>query len=126
MLGITGVAGATCGALSVVPGAYMPLALGAIGAGGAAGYQIGSSVQPMALPQTVAGFHSLVGIAATVTSIASFMAHPDAGMGHRLAAVLGDSIGAITFTGSLVAFGKLDGRLSSKPLNLPMKNQLNI
>jgi len=126
MLGIVGVTGATCGALSVVPTSSLPLALGAIAAGGAAGAKIGSSVQPMALPQTVAGFHSLVGIAATITSIASFMAHPDAGTGHRLAAVLGDSIGAITFTGSLVAFAKLDGRLSSKPLNLPAKNLLNI
>jgi len=126
MLGIGGVTGATMGALSVVPMASVPLAVGAMGLGGVAGYQIGTSVQPMALPQTVAAFHSLVGVAATVTSIASFMAHPDAGIGHRVSAILGDSIGAITFTGSIIAFLKLDGRMGSAPWNLPGKNLLNV
>eukprot|EP00927_Polykrikos_kofoidii_P002740 TRINITY_DN11093_c0_g1_i1.p1 TRINITY_DN11093_c0_g1~~TRINITY_DN11093_c0_g1_i1.p1 ORF type:complete len:1047 (+),score=152.03 TRINITY_DN11093_c0_g1_i1:408-3143(+) len=126
MLGMIGVSGATAAALSTVPVSSLPLAMGALGVGGSVGYKIGSEVSPMALPQTVAAFHSLVGIAATVTSISSFMAHPDGGAGHRIAAIVGDSIGAITFTGSLVAFGKLDGRMSSKPLNLPGKNFMNI
>merc|ERR1719352_474100 len=54
------------------------------------------------------------------------MAHPDSGAGHKLAAVLGDSIGAITLTGSLIAFLKLDARMGSAPMNLPGKNFLNI
>merc|ERR550514_2266892 len=101
-LGIAGVAGATAGAISVVPVVALPSSLACIAAGGAAGYGIGSQVEPMKLPQTVAAFHSLVGAAATLTSIASFMAHPDSGAGHKLAAVLGDSIGAITLTGSII------------------------
>jgi len=125
MLGVIGVTGATAGALSVVPASCLPAALGSIALGGAVGTKIGLSVQPMKLPQTVAAFHSLVGIAATAASISSFMAHPG-GAGHRIATVLADSIGAITFTGSLVAFAKLDGRMSTKPLHLPAKNWLNI
>merc|ERR1719195_1934548 len=100
-------------------------AVGAIAVGGAVGGRIGTMVQPMKLPQTVAAFHSLVGIAATAASISAFMAHPG-GAGHRITTVLADSIGAITFTGSLVAFAKLDARISSKPLHLPMKNYLNL
>merc|ERR1719201_1682632 len=105
---------------------YMPGALAMMAAGGAAGGYIGNSVEPMKLPQTVAAFHSLVGAAATFASIASFLAHPDAGTGHRLAAIAGDSIGMITLTGSVIAYLKLDGQMSSKELNLPMKNLLNV
>merc|ERR1719189_1605929 len=103
----------------------LPMAAGAIAVGGAVGTKVGMMVQPMKLPQTVAAFHSLVGIAATVASISSFMAHPG-GAGHRITTVLADSIGAITFSGSIVAFAKLDARISSKALHLPMKNWLNL
>merc|ERR1719482_706691 len=125
MLGIIGVTGATSAAFSIVPGAYMPGALAMMAAGGAAGGYIGNSVEPMKLPQTVAAFHSLVGAAATFASIASFLAHQDAGAGHRLAAIAGDSIGMITLTGSLIAYAKLDGQMSSKELSLPGKNLIN-
>jgi NAD(P) transhydrogenase len=54
------------------------------------------------------------------------MAHPDSGAGHRLAAVLGDSIGAITLTGSIIAFLKLDARMASTPMSLPGKNFINM
>jgi NAD(P) transhydrogenase len=79
----------------------------------------------MKLPQTVAAFHSLVGAAASFASMASFLAHPDAGAGHRIAALAGNSIGCITLTGSLIAYAKLDGQMSSKEVNLPGKNALN-
>jgi NAD(P) transhydrogenase len=125
MLGIVGVTGATVSAFSVVPGMYMPGAVAMMAAGGAAGGYIGQAVEPMKLPQTVAAFHSLVGAAATFASIASFLAHPDAGAGHRLAAIAGDSIGMITLTGSLIAYAKLDGQMSSKELSLPGKNMIN-
>merc|ERR1719420_202432 len=105
---------------------YKSSALAMMAAGGAAGGYIGTSVEPMKLPQTVAAFHSLVGGAATFASIASFLAHPDAGAGHRIAAMAGDSIGMITLTGSLIAYAKLDGQMSSKELNLPGKNFINI
>merc|ERR1719453_1005577 len=117
--------GATASAFSVVPGMYMPGAFAMMAAGGAAGGYIGQSVEPMKLPQTVAAFHSLVGAGATFASIASFLAHPDAGTGHRIAAMAGDSIGMITLTGSYIAYMKLDGQMSSKELNLPGKNLIN-
>merc|ERR1719289_385970 len=79
----------------------------------------------MALPQTVAAFHSLVGLAAMITSIASHMLHPNANGVHKTAAILGDFIGGVTLTGSLVAFGKLNGNLGSAPMSLPGKNLLN-
>merc|ERR1719287_358565 len=54
------------------------------------------------------------------------MLHPDASSMHLFAAYFGDWIGGITLTGSLVAFGKLNGNLSSKPLDLPGKNLINL
>eukprot|EP00921_Rhytidocystis_pertsovi_P012663 GHVQ01020591.1.p1 GENE.GHVQ01020591.1~~GHVQ01020591.1.p1 ORF type:complete len:839 (-),score=107.19 GHVQ01020591.1:4564-6768(-) len=97
-----------------------------MGIGGAAGLAIGSKVQVTELPQTVAAFHSLVGAAAMITSIASFSMHPDAGALAKVAAISGDFIGGITLTGSIVAFMKLHGVMPSKPLNLPNKNTLNL
>merc|ERR1719382_437801 len=94
-------------------------------AGGAGGAVLGKQVSPMALPQTVAAFHSLVGLAAMITSIASHMLHPDANAVHKTAAILGNFIGGVTLTGSLIAFGKLNGNLGSAPMNLPAKNLLN-
>lgn len=76
----------------------------------------------------VAAFHSLVGLAAVTTSIANFMLHDpsDSDFIHNITAYLGTFIGAVTLTGSATAFGKLDGFLDSKPLNLPGKNLINI
>jgi len=91
------------------------------------GCVIGMKVSPIALPQTVAAFHSLVGLAAMCTSISSFTIKPEKGVNvENIASVLGDFIGGVTLTGSLIAFGKLNGNLSSKPLNLPLKNFLNL
>mmetsp|Transcript_7878 Transcript_7878/g.17030 ORF Transcript_7878/g.17030 Transcript_7878/m.17030 type:complete len:627 (-) Transcript_7878:133-2013(-) len=95
--------------------------------GGIFGLVVGIKVSPMALPQTVAAFHSLVGAAATCTSIGSFYKNPHSGMStENIAAIFGDIIGAITLTGSIIAFAKLNGNMSSKPLELPMKNWINI
>merc|ERR1719277_216198 len=95
--------------------------------GGVLGLVWGMKVSPIALPQTVAAFHSLVGLAAMCTSIGSFWANPSAGASmENVSAILGDFIGGVTLTGSVIAFGKLNGNLSSKPLNLPMKNYLNL
>ena len=84
-----------------------------------AGCHIGFNVEVTQLPQTVAAFHSLVGIAATMTSIAGFMTcgHPD-GL-HNLACFFGSVIGAITFTGSIAAFMKLSGNKALKNVDLP-------
>eukprot|EP00931_Biecheleriopsis_adriatica_P074012 TRINITY_DN481_c0_g3_i1.p1 TRINITY_DN481_c0_g3~~TRINITY_DN481_c0_g3_i1.p1 ORF type:complete len:850 (-),score=244.40 TRINITY_DN481_c0_g3_i1:271-2466(-) len=95
--------------------------------GGGAGLVLGLQVSPIALPQTVAGFHSLVGLAAMCTSIGSFWNNPVGGASmENVSAVLGDFIGGVTLTGSLIAFGKLNGNLGSKALDLPGKNYLNL
>merc|ERR1719443_1495318 len=93
---------------------------------GLAGLATGLKVSPMVLPQTVAAFHSLVGFAAMTTSIGSHLLHPNANGMHMTAAILGNYIGGVTLTGSLVAFGKLNGNMSSTPLNLPGKNMINM
>ncbi|TNN15342.1 NAD(P) transhydrogenase [Schistosoma japonicum] len=92
-------------------------------------------IQVTDLPQMVALFHSLVGAAAVLTCIANYMVEaphlvldPDSYGALQLmktVAYLGTYIGGITLTGSLVAFGKLQGILSSTPLLLPMRNALN-
>merc|ERR1712203_24932 len=94
-------------------------------------------VSPIALPQTVAAFHSLVGLAAMLTSIGTYwntVGDPNAVSGvtvETVASVLGDFIGGVTLTGSIVAFGKLNGtmfgrKISSAALSLPGKNILNV
>jgi NAD(P) transhydrogenase len=130
--GIVGVFGAViatftkihaAGASDFVMGASLALMV----IGGVFGVAVGRSVLPMQLPQTVAAFHSLVGLAAMATSIGSFMDKYETGASmENVSAILGDFIGGVTLTGSIVAFGKLNGNLSSKPLNLPGKNYLNL
>merc|ERR1719277_2991975 len=124
-MGISGVAGGLAATGAGMPTSALPLAGALMAAGGAGGMVLGKQVSPIALPQTVAAFHSLVGLAAMITSIASHMLHPNAGTMHMSAAILGDYIGGVTLTGSLVAFGKLNGNLASTPMNLPGKNLLN-
>jgi len=110
--------------------------------GSAAGSIIGLKVDPMSLPQTVAAFHSLVGASAMFTSLGSYSAHvaefwAGAAKAEAISCVndfgittvsffVGNFIGGITLSGSVVAFCKLHGMMSSKPLNLPHKNLLNL
>ncbi|KAK1920705.1 mitochondrial putative NAD(P) transhydrogenase [Papiliotrema laurentii] len=88
---------------------------------------IGQRVSPMQLPQTVAALRRVVGLVAVMTSAASVMAE---GAGHAgnlnlATAYLGVLIGGITFAGSILAFMKLAGRMSSKPLVLPGRHLIN-
>jgi H+-translocating NAD(P) transhydrogenase subunit beta len=101
--------------------------------GGSIGAYIARTIAMTALPQLVAAFHSLVGLAAVLVAAAAFM-QPDAfGIGmvgdiHRASLVemaLGTAIGAITFTGSIIAFGKLQGLISGKPLVYPFQHMIN-
>merc|ERR1719424_430475 len=101
--------------LATMPGGEIPMALALIAGGGGGGYAIGRAVSPMALPQTVAAFHALVGAAAVATCMSSYLIHPHCSVGHKMGAMLGNCVGAITLTGSLLAFGKLNGNLGSKP-----------
>jgi NAD(P) transhydrogenase subunit beta len=111
---------------------YLEIAL-AILIGGAAGTFIALRIQMTALPQLVAAFHSLVGLAAVCVAAAAFFA-PDAyGIGtvgaiHRESLVemsLGTAIGAITFTGSVVAFAKLQALITGAPLVFPGQHPVN-
>jgi NAD(P) transhydrogenase subunit beta len=86
-----------------------------------------------ALPQLVAGFHSLVGLSAVFVAIAAYTSPETYGIGTAgnihggslLEMSLGVAIGAITFTGSLVAFAKLQGLVSGKPLQFKGQHALN-
>lgn len=102
---------------------------GFMAAGGAAGHYIGHRVEPTSLPQTVAAFHSLVGIAASTAAIGDYMncETPSQLDNVHLASIyLANVIGSVTTTGSLVAFAKLDGRLDSAPMQHPARDQINM
>ena len=94
--------------------------------GGIVGAIIGRRISPTDLPQTVAALHSVVGLAAVMTSAGSVMAHiQDISMLHMVTGYLGVLIGGITFTGSIVAFLKLAGHMGSRPLRLPGRHIIN-
>ncbi|WP_188645738.1 NAD(P)(+) transhydrogenase (Re/Si-specific) subunit beta [Tsuneonella deserti] len=109
--------------------------LGAIALGGAVGWFIARRIAMTAMPQLVAAFHSLVGLAAVLVAVAAFM-NPEAfgilGMDgniltvSRIEMALGAAIGAITFSGSVIAFAKLNGNMSGKPILLPGRHLLNL
>eukprot|EP00340_Litonotus_pictus_P012617 CAMPEP_0170536294 /NCGR_PEP_ID=MMETSP0209-20121228/102067_1 /TAXON_ID=665100 ORGANISM="Litonotus pictus, Strain P1" /NCGR_SAMPLE_ID=MMETSP0209 /ASSEMBLY_ACC=CAM_ASM_000301 /LENGTH=1100 /DNA_ID=CAMNT_0010837643 /DNA_START=84 /DNA_END=3387 /DNA_ORIENTATION=- len=118
----TGVVTALC-ALKFPP-ALLAQALGLLSVGGSLGAYLGKRVAVVELPQTVAAFHALVGLAAVATSVASFMIDPSHNNLHRIASYLGTFIGGLTFTGSIVAFLKLSG--IKYQFDLPMKEKLNL
>ena len=106
----------------------------AIAVGGAIGLVTARKIQMTAMPQLVAAFHSLVGMAAVLVGAAAFL-NPGAygilgpdGI-HQLSRVemgLGVAIGAITFSGSVIAFLKLNGNMSGKPILLPARHVINL
>jgi NAD(P) transhydrogenase subunit beta len=106
----------------------------AVAAGAAPGIYIARKIPMTAMPQLVAAFHSLVGLAAVFIAWAAFLA-PKAfnigepghiHMGSVLEMSLGAAIGAITFSGSLIAFAKLNGNMSGKPIMLPFRHPINL
>merc|ERR1712086_126487 len=104
--------------------------MGVMGAGGAVGAKIASSVGPAELPQTVAAFHSLVGFAAVFTALGDYMhmatLHPEGLDGLHLGSVaLATSIGGITATGSIIAYLKLAEQLDSSALALQYRDPIN-
>lgn len=102
--------------------------------GGAIGAIIARRIAMTAMPQLVASFHSLVGLAAVMVAAGALYSPHSFGIGeigsiHGRALVemaIGVAIGAITFTGSIIAFLKLDGRMSGKPIILPNRHLINI
>ena len=111
------------------------LIVAGVGVGGIVGAVIARRVAMTSMPQLVAAFHSLVGMAACLVAVAAIHA-PDAygianghGGVHAASLVelsLGLAIGAVTFTGSVIAFAKLNGNMSGAPILLPARHLLNI
>merc|ERR1711931_101495 len=130
MIGVsTGVA-ATLGLLQPNPEVLTQMAVVAV-TGAAIGSVIAKRIEITDLPQLVAAFHSLVGMAAVLTCFSTYIDHfptfatdPAATM-IKTSLFLGTFIGGVTFTGSLIAYGKLQGVLNSNPLMLPGRHALN-
>ena len=98
--------------------------------GAAIGVHKARKVEMTQMPELIALLHSFVGLAAVLVGISSYAAPgdvaPEMHTIHLVEVFVGVFIGAVTFTGSLVAFGKLNGKISSKPLQLPGKHKLNL
>ncbi|AIS57139.1 Re/Si-specific NAD(P)(+) transhydrogenase subunit beta [Vibrio coralliilyticus] len=103
----------------------------AMAIGGTIGIHYAKKVEMTEMPELVAILHSFVGMAAVLVGYNSYLDAPEAATHaehviHLVEVFLGVFIGAVTFTGSVVAFGKLRGIVSSSPLNLPHKHKLNL
>ena len=116
-----------------VSSAGIPWIILAMLVGGAVGLYAARTVQMTQMPELVALMHSMVGMAAVLVGYATF-ADPEATKGfegaahaiHAMEIYIGIFIGAVTFSGSIVAFGKLSGRVGGKPLLLPARHWLNL
>src|SRR2546423_12563600 len=136
-LGMGGMAIAVATTLAAHPPAdgigWVLVVLG-VAVGGSSGAVIAGRVPMTSMPELVAAFHSLVGMAAVLVAAAAFYAPAAFGIGtvgniHKSSLVemsLGVAIGAVTFTGSVIAFLKLSGRMSGAPILLPARHVINI
>ena len=120
--------------------ASLPEILGAIAIGGGFGWIVARKIKMTDMPQLVAGFHSLVGLAAVLVGVAAYLnpeafgivfpaGSPDAGLilpVSRIELGLGVAIGAITFSGSVIAFLKLNGNMGGAPIMLPGRHVINL
>jgi NAD(P) transhydrogenase subunit beta len=113
--------------------AGIPWVAGALVAGGAIGLYLARTVKMTQMPELVAFMHSLVGLVAMLVGYASYI-DPTASAGmspaeatiHHFEIYVGVLIGAVTLSGSVIAFGKLSGRIGGKPLLLPARHWLNL
>ncbi len=133
-----GMVGMTIAVLATVFGpqvtaAGLPWIIAAMLIGGAIGLYAARTVQMTQMPELVALMHSMVGLAAMLVGIATFI-DPEASKGfegaarsiHEMEIYVGIFIGAVTFSGSVVAFGKLSGRISGNPMLLPARHWMNL
>ncbi len=143
LTGMAGMAIAVATTLAVHEIASLPEIIGAMVIGGGIGLVTARKIQMTAMPQLVAAFHSLVGMAAVLVGAAAYL-NPEAfGIAVRITPILGPSIisilpvsriemglgvaiGAITFSGSVIAFLKLNGNMSGKPILLPLRHVINL
>ena len=133
-----GIIGMTIAVLATVLGprvtaAGVPWIVGAMVAGGGVGLYAARTVQMTQMPGLVALMHSLVGLAAMLVGFATYI-DPSASAEfsgaakaiHEMEIYLGILIGAVTFSGSVIAFGKLSGKIGGKPMLLPGRHWLNL
>ncbi|MEL6870768.1 MAG: Re/Si-specific NAD(P)(+) transhydrogenase subunit beta [Pseudomonadota bacterium] len=116
--------------IGIVTDHYLLLFI-ALGAGALIGFRLAKTVQMTQMPELVAILHSLVGMAAVLVGYATFLDHSGGYYGveltiHNVEIYVGILIGALTFSGSVVAFGKLSGRIGGNPLLLPGRHFLNL
>ena len=131
-----GIAGMAIAVLATVFGprvtaAGIPSIVGALVVGGSVGLYAAKKVQMTQMPELVALMHSLVGLAACLVGFASYVDTSVQYTGaektiHEVEIYVGILIGAVTFSGSVVAFGKLSGKIGGKPLLLPARHWLNL
>jgi len=132
-----GMIGMTIAVVATVAGRVAPAGLGWVAAalvvGGAIGLYLARTVKMTQMPELVAFMHSLVGLVAMLVGYASYI-DPTASAGmseaevaiHHIEIYIGVLIGAVTLSGSVIAFGKLSARISGKPLLLPARHWLNL
>ena len=131
-----GIVGMTLAVLATVLGprvtaAGLPWIIGSLAVGGAIGLYAARKVQMTQMPELVALMHSLVGLAACLVGFASYVDTSIVLEGaaktiHHVEIYLGILIGAVTFSGSVIAFGKLSGKIGGKPLLLPARHWINL
>ncbi|ENN9907793.1 Re/Si-specific NAD(P)(+) transhydrogenase subunit beta [Vibrio fluvialis] len=129
-----GIAGMTIALLATIfsPGASgLAWIILAMVIGGAIGMHFAKKVEMTEMPELVAILHSFAGMAAVLVGYNSYLDAPEVATHaehviHLVEVFIGVFIGAVTFTGSIVAFGKLRGIIKSSPLNLPHKHKLNL
>ncbi|MGH6991008.1 MAG: NAD(P)(+) transhydrogenase (Re/Si-specific) subunit beta, partial [Stellaceae bacterium] len=136
LLGIAGmvIAIATTAAQpGMIPKGYGLIVLGIV-IGGTIGVVIALRIRMTALPQLIAAFHSLVGLSAVFVAAAALYAPAAFGIGvpgnlhleSRIEMAIGLAIGAITFTGAVIAFAKLEGLMSGAPIQFPAQHKFNL
>ena len=131
-----GVVGMALAVLATIVGprvaaAGIPWIIGALLIGGSVGLYAAKTVKMTQMPELVALMHSLVGLAACLVGFASYVDTSIQYTGaekaiHEVEIYVGILIGAVTFSGSLIAFGKLNGKIGGKPLLLPARHWLNL
>ena len=129
-----GMVGMTIALLATILGivhAHYEILFSLMLAGAIIGLILARKVQMTQMPELVAILHSLVGCAAVLVGFANFMGHDPSMTGidktiHDIETYLGILIGAVTFSGSVIAFGKLSARISGKPLTLPGRHLFNL
>ncbi|MDE1935624.1 NAD(P)(+) transhydrogenase (Re/Si-specific) subunit beta, partial [Bradyrhizobium sp.] len=134
MIGMAIAVGTTLASHPPADGTAWLLVIVAVAIGGGIGAVIARRVPMTSMPELVAAFHSLVGMAAVLVAAGAFYAPEAFGIGtpghiHSQSLVemsLGVAIGALTFTGSVIAFLKLSARMSGKPIILPARHLINI